>query len=208
MRKTVLLVLAMGLVPTCSFAVDGVVLINQSTVMAAGGFPYIIKDPGSYKLSGNLTMNTTLLGNYFAVWDIAIAIASSNVNLDLNGFAITVNNSDPNIGHNFYVIKETSNLSHISIRSGGITVNTPFLAGSGRYVGVDLLSSTYNVIEDLSVTNVDASSGNAMKTGQLSVYRRNRFKAGAPSILCPSLIVENVGIFPVPSPCVSWNNIF
>jgi hypothetical protein len=41
MRKTLLVVLAIALAP-CLFAVDGVVLINQSTVMAAGGFPYTI----------------------------------------------------------------------------------------------------------------------------------------------------------------------
>ena len=39
MRKTVLVMLAMALVPFCAFAVDGVVLINQSTVNAAGGLP-------------------------------------------------------------------------------------------------------------------------------------------------------------------------
>src|SRR5437016_2169688 len=169
MTKILLIILAVALAP-CAFAVDGQVLINQSTVMAAGGFPYFITTPGSYKLSGNLTMSTTLFGNYFAVWDIAIAIASSNVTLDLNGFSIIVNNSDANIGHNFYVIKETTNLVHISIRNGGITLNTPFLVGSGRYTAVDLGTSTYSVIEDLSVTNADANSGNAMKTGQLSLY--------------------------------------
>src|SRR5437870_9702881 len=115
MTKTVLITLAVALAPPCAFAVDGVVLINQSTVMAAGGFPYIITQPGSYKLSGNLTMNTTLLGNYFAVWDIAIAIASSNVIFDLNGFSITVNNSNASIAHNFYAIKETTNLVDIAI---------------------------------------------------------------------------------------------
>ena len=29
-------------IPACAFAVDGVTLINQSTVMPAGGFPYVI----------------------------------------------------------------------------------------------------------------------------------------------------------------------
>jgi hypothetical protein len=38
---------AMSLVLPCLFAVDGVVLINQSTVLAAGGFPYAISQPGS-----------------------------------------------------------------------------------------------------------------------------------------------------------------
>src|ERR1700682_4504928 len=81
MRKTVLVALATVLVPACVFAVDGVVLINQSTVLAAGGFPYRITQPGSYKLSGNLQakdQNTDV-----------IEISSDNVTIDLNGFSIT-----------------------------------------------------------------------------------------------------------------------
>jgi parallel beta-helix repeat protein len=80
MRKTVFVMLAMALVPFCAFAVDGVVLINQSTVMAAGGFPYVISQAGSYRLSGNLTVpdaNTT-----------AISVNADNVTIDLNGFSI------------------------------------------------------------------------------------------------------------------------
>jgi hypothetical protein len=68
-------------------AVDGVVLINQNAALAgavtpgdAPGFPVTISVPGSYKLSGNLTVpdaNTT-----------AIAITVDGVTIDLNGFAI------------------------------------------------------------------------------------------------------------------------
>jgi hypothetical protein len=36
MSKTVLAVMAIGLVPFCAFAVDGVTLINLSTVTAKG----------------------------------------------------------------------------------------------------------------------------------------------------------------------------
>lgn len=62
-----------------ALAVDGVTLINQATVTAAGGFPYVISQPGSYRLSGNLVvLNAT-----------AISITASNVTLDLNGFSIT-----------------------------------------------------------------------------------------------------------------------
>jgi hypothetical protein len=63
-----------------AFAVDGVVLINQSTVLAAGGFPYKITQPGSYKLSGNLVVASSTDG---------IDILTSNVTLDLNGFTIS-----------------------------------------------------------------------------------------------------------------------
>jgi parallel beta-helix repeat protein len=63
--------------PVC--AVDGVIEINQAKVMASGGFPFVIDQPGSYRLTGDLSVdqNTT-----------AIRITASNVTVDLNGFAI------------------------------------------------------------------------------------------------------------------------
>ena len=64
-----------------AFAVDGVVLINQSTVMAAGGFPYKITQSGSYKLSGNLVVA--------ASYTDGIDIMANNVSIDLNGFTIS-----------------------------------------------------------------------------------------------------------------------
>ncbi len=61
-------------------AADGVIEINQSIVEANDGFPYVISEPGSYKLTGNLTVpdeNTT-----------AILVQADHVTVDLNGFAI------------------------------------------------------------------------------------------------------------------------
>jgi hypothetical protein len=69
----------MASVPASLYAVDGQVLINQSTLNAAGG-TYTITQPGSYKLSGNLQakdQNTSV-----------ILISSDHVTLDLNGFSI------------------------------------------------------------------------------------------------------------------------
>jgi len=77
--KRILAVLAMVLVPASAFAVDGVVLISQATVIASGGFPYTITQPGSYRLSGNLTVPAGANG---------ILIATDNVTIDLNGFAM------------------------------------------------------------------------------------------------------------------------
>jgi hypothetical protein len=86
MRRSVLVVFAFLMVSVGAFAVDGVVLINQSTALAGlggcdtPGFPITICNPGSYKFSGNLTIadaNTT-----------AIVIATDDVTLDLNGFSI------------------------------------------------------------------------------------------------------------------------
>ena len=72
---------------SAALAVDGTVLINQSTITngltgcpTGGHFPIIICQSGSYRLSGNITVpdaNTD-----------AIHINADNVSLDLNGFAI------------------------------------------------------------------------------------------------------------------------
>lgn len=69
-----------------AFAVDGVVLINQNTVIAAGEFPCHITQPGSYRLTGNLVVTSA---NIAADGKAAIVIDADNVTLDLNGFAIS-----------------------------------------------------------------------------------------------------------------------
>jgi len=204
MRKAVLVVLAMALVPSCVFAVDGVVLINQSTVMAAGGFPYVISQPGSYKLSGSLTMNTTNTGNYQQGpnrFDVAIVISSSSgVVLDLNGFSIIVNNTDPNLGHGaFAVYSPVISPSQLSIKNGVITINSvPFNNPSGfnAPVGILLLGCTSCAVEDLTVSLVTNSSfGYAVGLGSRSLVRHNRFSAPQQSgIACPSVVVENTGV--------------
>jgi hypothetical protein len=66
-------------------ALEGAVLINHDRVIAAGGYPFTITAPGSYRLAGNLDVtgaadppNTT-----------AISVnASGPVHIDLNGFSI------------------------------------------------------------------------------------------------------------------------
>ena len=77
----ILLVLAAS-VPVFAGAktADETVLINQASVVAAGGFPFTITQPGSYKLIGNLVVPANTSG---------ILIQSNDVTLDLNGFSIT-----------------------------------------------------------------------------------------------------------------------
>src|SRR5579871_4440425 len=68
-------------------AVDGVILINQSTSVNGlpgcphSGFPILICQSGSYRLSGNLSITTPDTSG--------ILVSADNVTLDLNGFAIT-----------------------------------------------------------------------------------------------------------------------
>jgi hypothetical protein len=78
-RNTLFVALAIALLPVCLFAIDGQVLINQSTLNAAGG-TYTINAPGSYKLSGNLQAKDKDTS--------VILISTSDVTIDLNGFSI------------------------------------------------------------------------------------------------------------------------
>jgi len=74
-------------IPGSLFAVDGVVLIDQPHALAGGittgdapGFPVTITQPGSYKLSGPLTIPDSNTD--------AILVAAAPVTIDLNGFSI------------------------------------------------------------------------------------------------------------------------
>ena len=80
MKKVLLTAIFLALAPASAFAADGQILINQATVMAAGGFPYTITQSGSYKLSGNLIVTAPTAHG--------IVIAADDVSLDFNGFAI------------------------------------------------------------------------------------------------------------------------
>ena len=73
-----------------AFGVDGVTEINQARAVAGGvtpsdgaNFPVTLDHPGSYRLTGNLTVTSENA--------TAIVITSGNVTVDLNGFAIACN---------------------------------------------------------------------------------------------------------------------
>ena len=80
-------VCALAAISSNLYAVDGVILIDQSHALAgyitpgdAPGFPVTISQSGSYRLAGNLTVpdvNTT-----------AIVVTADSVTIDLNGFSI------------------------------------------------------------------------------------------------------------------------
>jgi hypothetical protein len=129
MKMTVLALLVLALIPFYAFAIDGQILINTSTVMAAGGFPYTITEPGSYKLSGNLTVSTAANG---------IDINSDDVTLDLNGFTISC-------------AIQACQIPYVGVFSSGhldITVKNGSVRGFGN--GVLLLGS--GLISDLKAT--------------------------------------------------------
>jgi hypothetical protein len=130
------------LLPSGALGVDGVILIDQNKALAgnvtlgdAPGFPVSITQPGSYRLSGNLTVpdaNTT-----------AILINTGNVTVDLNGFAIlgpTVCSGTPlscaPAASGVGIGTTVNTQSNIAVHNGsvrGMRVGI-FLAGSGHLV--------------------------------------------------------------------------
>ena len=73
-----------------SWAVDGVIEINQASVKAAGAFPFVISKSGSYRLTSNLDVTdaTARAGGSLAENTTAIQITAADVTIDLNGFEI------------------------------------------------------------------------------------------------------------------------
>jgi hypothetical protein len=192
MKKQILLRmgLAITLAPVCGYAVDGQVLINQSTVNASGGFPYRITQPGSYKLSGNLIP---------PVDQSAIVISANNVTLDLNGFHVqcsvdgSVVAEDPFSG--WGCISELENaVHHITIRNGTVTAtgSAPpqrgvFIAGVNFQIS-DRITAEYLQIE-VNVTGFLPPW--TLSFGANSIIRHNILSGATIIEVCPSLIEGN-----------------
>jgi hypothetical protein len=145
-----------------AFAIDGVVLINQATVMATGGFPYKITQPGSYKLSGNLVVPADVDG---------IDILTDNVAIDLNGFTVsgpvTCTGYSAGIDCGAYVLAVGINgftgfihsVNNVTVRNGTVV---------GFYIGVDV-HGIDELVEDIHATG-NQTSGISVEGG---VVRRN-----------------------------------
>lgn len=72
-----------------AWAGEGVIEISQAGIVAAGGFPYLITQPGSYRLTSNLDLSVAAdpLNTH------AIFVQVSGVTVDLAGFSILGTNS-------------------------------------------------------------------------------------------------------------------
>jgi parallel beta-helix repeat protein len=107
-------------------AVDGPKLIDQAKVLASGGFPYQITEPGSYRLSSNLVVSGST---------DAIDIVTSDVTLDLNGFSIS--------GPGTSAVSGTSTpITGVAVRNGTI---------SGLISGITLSNCTGCSVQQMLV---------------------------------------------------------
>jgi hypothetical protein len=118
--------------------------------MAAGGFPYYIRQPGSYKLSGNLVVNSAT--NSYAI----NIYPTDNVTLDLNGFTISGPNisGDSSTGVNAIGSSVTIMNGHITGFDTGV-----FLIGSGETIrGITVSGGTTGAVISGSGTVADTMS--------------------------------------------------
>lgn len=197
MKRMLLLFVAILFSPT-AFAVDGVVLINQSTIINGlpgcpgpnpGNFPIVICQPGSYRLSGNLTVAST---------SNAINITSGGVTLDLNGFAIMGPASCPLVngrvsctgsaGFGIFVTNQSGGnaIQSFAIRNG--TVEN-FLVG----IHVSFLVGIHGIVEEIVATGNLADGMDVLAT---VVRRCNTSFNGQTGIdATSSTVTENVANF-------------
>ncbi len=151
-RALLLLLLLAAILPASARAADGRVEINATRALAGGvtpgdspGYPVTLSLPGSYVLTGNLTVdaNTT-----------AIRIQATDVFLDLNGFGIAGPRAASGSGIG---IDTTSG-------SDRVTVSDGFVTGTGSH-GIRLrLDSRIErvVVFDCRGNGIIASSGSTV----------------------------------------------
>jgi hypothetical protein len=148
--------------------VDGVVLLNQSTIIASGGFPYTISQRGSYKLSGPLVVPDGVNG---------IFITASNVTLDLNGFSIEGSCTSRICFNTGIQIGATNNNPKaITIRNGVI---------SGFDGGINLTFSDHDIVEDLHIIASGSGTGTSFLFHHVTT-------TGTLDLACPGLASDLV----------------
>ena len=191
MKRVALVALTLTLGSAHVLAIDGQKLINMATVNAAGGFPYQITQPGSYRLSGNLTVPAGAQG---------IEIRSDNVTLDLNGFAmiggLDCTRSGPFTctGDARDGIRVKSPHLGIVVRNGSVT---GFIVGIGFEPELDSAGNfvwSKGTVEDISAS-LNYSAGIILSPG--SVARRivaNRNGSNGIVAWCPSLIESTIAL--------------
>ena len=139
-----------------AFAVDGVVLINQATVNASGGFPYKITKAGSYRLSSNLIVPAGKDG---------IDIMADNVGLDLNGFTILGPGTCTGRGATL-TCSGNSGGTGVSSSNNNVSVRNGFVRGMGNW-GVSI-NGRQTVVEEVQASQ-NGTSGASQLVG-IAVY--------------------------------------
>ena len=181
MKKTVLsLSILAGLVGCIpASAVDGVVLINQASVAAAGGFPLRITAAGSYKLTSNLVVPDGVDG---------IDIVHTGVTLDLNGFSI-IGPIRCDIGGLGCPASASANETGVFFSKDGVTIQ------NGNVTGFDFGIQSSQAIGTLEDLHIIGNARFGIFTSRSLVRRNDVSRNGGLGIACNQCIVlENLVI--------------
>ena len=171
---------------TAAFAVDGVVLIDQNRALAGNvtpgdtpGFPITISQPGSYRLSGNLSVPSG---------QNAIVIAAQNVTLDLNGFNI-ITPTQPQIGGVAGIVSNGIALpNNIKIHNGTIEgFVTPFGLYTNTAAGFQ--ACRYCTFEGLNLRWGLPGGSSSIDLGMYNRIRNVTASTHSFNVYCPSLVI-------------------
>lgn len=178
-----------GLTPVAALAVDGVILIDQNKALAGNvtpgdtaGYPVIISQPGSYRLSGNLTVPDGALA--------AVQITANDVTLDLNGFTIRGSGIFPTA----LLGISGDNRKRVRVANGTISgfVQPIVFGGTAQATVIESLQ----VDAATTTTNGTTVGGVAMQIGETlkaGAIIRNVNANGQIQVTCPS-VVTNVAV--------------
>ncbi len=140
------------LLPQLASASDGVVEINHDTIMAAGGYPYVIQAAGSYMLTGILTPPD--------IDTDAIQISATDVTIDLRGFGIQF----PGSGCNGLSCPQGTGRGVARISGQRATVRNGFVSGAGN----DCIQlSAWSLVESVKVSGCGQDGFSLSKWGIL-----------------------------------------
>jgi parallel beta-helix repeat protein len=158
-----------------ALAVDGVIEINQARALQGGvtpgdtpGFPVTIDTPGSYRLTGNLTLPGGA---------DAILITTDHVTLDLNGFAIlgcvpappAFCIAGPDTGVN---ADGRSNVTVVNGTVRGMARDGIMTGANGR---VERIRAILNGRDGISVGNSSLVTGStASQNGRIGIFAADR----------------------------------
>jgi len=182
---------------TPALAVDGVLEINDTCALNGGcfpgdlmGYPVTITSPGSFRLTGNLTVTDPLTD--------AIKVSSDGVSVDLNGFVITgpgsgfprgVDSTNDNVKVSNGTIQSMYNAvqligegAHVEGMSLVDNLNTGLFVGNGALVTGNTISGnghsgvmagtscvlTRNAVRNNGLYGISAASGSVVVENTLS----------------------------------------
>ena len=184
------LVLLLALFANAGWAGEGVIEINQASVLAAGGFPFTINQSGSYRLTSDLVVPDVNKGG--------IVISSKSVTLDLGGFGIrgpVTCTDDGFASRKNSACSPVGNGKGISVSAGTAVIRNGFVRGMGSS-GISISSGLSTIVEHV-VVEENGSHGIILNAGLL-VDSAVRFNGGDGVWYCdcgfgaPSQIERNV----------------